>query len=97
MDVYDSPRTIEILRTYELNDTKLIFLFAVCSHVFQLLGMGVFAMLKSIYRIQMVNLAQRDDATQTKNKHTNYYLITYSNAYSLHMFFFGRKAGGLLL
>ena len=97
MDVYGSPTTIEILRTYELNDAKLLFLSAIYSHVFQLLGMGVFAMLKSKYRIQMVNLAQRDDATQTKNKHTNYYLIAYSNAYGLHMFFFGRKAGGLLL
>ena len=75
MDVYDSPTTIEILRTYELNDAKLLFLSAVCNHVFQLLGMGVFAMLKSKYRIQMVNLAQRDDATQAKNKHTNCYLI----------------------
>ncbi|KAI1004817.1 hypothetical protein K3495_g3399 [Podosphaera aphanis] len=88
MDVYDSPTTIEILQTYELNDVKLLFLSAVSSHVFQLLVMGVFATLKSKYRIQMANLAQRDDATQKKNKHRNDYLIAYSDAYNLQMLFF---------
>ncbi|KAI0997653.1 hypothetical protein K3495_g10534 [Podosphaera aphanis] len=77
MDVYGSPTTIEILRTYELNDAKLLFFSAISSHVFQLLGMGVFARLKSKYRIQMANLAQHDDATQTKKKHRNYHLIAY--------------------
>ncbi|KAI0995422.1 hypothetical protein K3495_g12756 [Podosphaera aphanis] len=97
MDVYNSPTTIEILRTYELNDAKLLFLSAISNHVFLLPGMCVFASLKSKYRIQMDNLSQRDDATQTKNKRRNYYFIAYNDASNLQMLFFGRKAAGLLL
>ncbi|KAI1000254.1 hypothetical protein K3495_g7944 [Podosphaera aphanis] len=46
MDVYDSPTTNEILRTYELNDAKLPLFSAISSRVFQLLSMGAFATLK---------------------------------------------------
>ncbi|KAI0999580.1 hypothetical protein K3495_g8616 [Podosphaera aphanis] len=97
MDVYGSPTTIEIIRTCELNDAQLLFLSAVSSHVFQLLGMGAFATLKSKYRMQMANVAQRDDTTQTKKKHRNYDLFAHRDAYNLQILFSGRKAAGLLL